>query len=76
MTTEQRAALLGDKLTTAVDRVVAVFDLTEEQHDAVGDLLAELLGRVTEQAGAPFRVAWKRMDALERAVGMTPEDVS
>lgn len=72
MTPEQRAELLGNDLTKAVDETVAAFACTPEQALALGNLLAATLGRVTERASSKVLEQYQlieRVSALERARG-------
>lgn len=46
MSPDERAELMQTEITKAVDRTVAAFACTEEQHEAIGDFTAAVLGRV------------------------------
>lgn len=47
MNSSERAALLGNELTTAVDAMVDAFACTTEQRVAIGGFCAAWLGRIT-----------------------------
>lgn len=46
----ERAKLLGNELTEAVEVFVATFDLTPAQHAALSDMLAATIGRASSMA--------------------------
>lgn len=45
MTDAERAQLMGNELTRAVDALVKAYAHTPAQHAALGDLIAAMLGR-------------------------------
>ena len=75
MDTSDRAALLGDDLTKAVDALTTCWPLSQAQAAALSDLLAAALGRVTSLAASAavekyhligrMDTAEQRLDALE-----------
>lgn len=72
MTPEERAKLLGDELTRAVDATVAAFAHTPAQRAALGDLIAAMLGRqMSLYAGQAVEVLnlKVRVADLEREAG-------
>lgn len=48
----ERAKLLGNELTEAVEVFFAAFDLTPEQHAALSNVLAAVIGRASSMAAS------------------------
>lgn len=64
MTDEQRAQLMGNELTQAVDELTTCWPLSDAQHDALGNLLAAALGRVTSLAASAAVEKYQLIDRV------------
>lgn len=60
----ERAKLLGNELTEAVEVFVATFDLTPEQHAALSNVLAAAIGRATSMAAGAVVVVNTKVEQV------------